>query len=151
MRTRFIFLFAFFLGTFANAQTKSVMAEIHFDMIVYKGDTLKLDPPKIFSVNKTGASEIDSIGKIKNTELAVQIEMWISSLGGIKRLVVGKVFYTRKGNDWEQYSGPSYHEESYNIIKNGKNNHAYQPGYGNASFGEDEFEISFRELYTIIQ
>ena len=144
-------LASLFLVTVLNAQTKSVLTEIHINSFAYKGDTLKLATPKVISVNKLGCSDICSIGKIKNIEFAIQLETMISKLGQSERLVVGKVFYRKKGIEWERLFEPEYYEEYYNTLKGGKNSNEYEFGYAGGSYGEDEFYIDYLERYTLIK
>ena len=127
------------------------MSEIQINAFAYKGDTLKLAVPKEISLDKLGCSDIVSIGKIKSNEFAIQLETMISKLGQEEQLVVGKVFYRRKGTDWERLFEPEYYEEKFNTHKNGKNNNEYEFGYAGGSYGEDEFYIDYLERYTLIK
>ncbi|MEO7924311.1 MAG: hypothetical protein ABIR30_11595 [Chitinophagaceae bacterium] len=141
---------AFFFSLKAEAQTKSVASEIHINSLAYKGDTIKFSSPKIVSLNKLGCSDILTIGKFLNLEFGIQIETLISRIGQAERLVVGIVFYLKKGKEWEQIVQPQYSEELFNILENGKNNNTYEMGYGGGSWDE-EFYIDYRYRYTLIK
>lgn len=134
-----------------NAQTKSVLTEIHLSEFAYQGDTLKFSSPKTISVNKLGMSEITSIGIIKNQEFAIQLESLLSLLGLEERLVVGKIFYKKENDKWVKLFGPEYNEEMYNINQGGKIITRYAFGYAGGSYGEDEFYIWYQERYTLMK
>ena len=127
-----------------------MLTEIHINEFAFKDDTLKLTTPKIISLTQLGRSNIISIGKIKSNEFAIQFETLISMLGQSERLVVGKIFYKRNGNEWEKVSEPQYYQQPYNVSQGGKSNNEYSLGHAAGAYG-DEFYIAYLERYTLIK
>ena len=76
-------------------QTKSFYGEIHIDCVIYKGDTLKFDTPKIISFSKLGSTSIISLGKVKQTELAIQYDLLKSKIGTSEYFMLGKCFFVK--------------------------------------------------------
>lgn len=150
MTLRIIFCIAFFCSLKTDAQTKSVASEIHIKTLAYKGDTLKFPNPKHITINKLGCSDIITIGQILNLEFGIQIETLVSQIGQAERLVVGKVFYIKKGRSWELVVQPQYSEELFNISVQGKSNNTYELGQGGGSWDES-FYIEYQYRYTLIK
>jgi hypothetical protein len=151
MKALCYFFSTFFFATFLNAQTRSILTEIHINEFAYKEDTLKLSTPKLISINKFGCSDIISLGRIKTKEFAIQIESFISQLGKSERLVIGKLFYVKKLSAWEKLSEPEYIEVDYNTQVNGKSNSKYDFAFSAYSDGNAEFYIAYLERHTLIK
>jgi hypothetical protein len=92
----------------AIGQTKSFYGEIHIECVIYKGDTLKFDTPKIISFSKLGSTSIISLGKVRQAEFAIQYELLKSSIGTSEYFMLGKCFFIKTPKGWDEIARFSY-------------------------------------------
>jgi hypothetical protein len=92
----------------AIGQTKSFYGEIHIECVIYRGDTLKFDTPKIISFSKLGSTSIISLGKVKQTEFAIQYDLLKSNIGTSEYFMLGKCFFVKTSKGWNEIARFSY-------------------------------------------
>src|SRR5258705_7979151 len=109
MKHFFVFLIVIStLRTFV--QTTSLYGEMHIESIIYQGDTLTFNPPKLIKISKVGKTSIISLGKLKLIEFAVQYELLKSNIGQSEYYMLGKCFYIKDSKDWKEISRFDYHK-----------------------------------------
>lgn len=114
-RMKIILIILFQLFTLASiGQTKSFYGEIHIECVIYNADTLKFDPPKIISFNALGSTSITSLGKVRQTEFAIQYELLKSSIGKSEYFMLGKCFFIKTSKGWDEIARFSYENIVFN-------------------------------------
>jgi hypothetical protein len=113
MKTILIITFLLFAQS-TIGQTKNFYGEVHIECVIYKGDTIKFDIPKIISFSKLGATSVIPLGKIKQSDLAVQYELLKSNIGTSEYFMLGKCFFIKISKGWEEISRFSYHDIFFN-------------------------------------
>src|SRR5688572_15951556 len=94
----------------AVGQTKNIYCEIHIECVIYKGDTLKFDTPKILTLTKIGTTSIIPLGKVRQTEFAVQYELLKSNLQASEYYMLGKCFFAKTSKTWNEIARFSYEQ-----------------------------------------
>jgi hypothetical protein len=101
---RNILLLPAFLLTYSTgfAQHPRFVIDIEVGYLQFKNDSVKFKTPKVFSINTSGCTEIFSLGKSRQYEFGMRIEILASRLTGDEKYLVGKAYYIRKDDQWQE-------------------------------------------------
>jgi hypothetical protein len=93
------FLFAF---TYTIGQNTNFVIDIEVGYLRFKNDAVQFKTPKNFSINTSGCTEIFSLGKTREYEFGMRVEILASTLTGVKKYLVGKVYYIKHDKGWQE-------------------------------------------------
>lgn len=145
-----LYLIAFFIigqGLFATAQT-SITADILVQTVSYKGDTVK-NVNKLISIDKFGVTSIIPIGRTKDAEFGLRIEILKSNLLNDDVFIVGRAYYIKEGKQWKLIYNTEHSARPFKYLKsNGKKSDDDMLIAGESS-GEYDFEVELWERYYL--
>jgi hypothetical protein len=91
MRLKFL-IFLTTLSLTVVGQNNSFLTVLKINKIVYYGDSIVYDSPRVLEVETSKTSEIIDIGKIDRNHFGIQFEILQSELKDCENYIVGKVF-----------------------------------------------------------
>lgn len=97
-----ILIVSLLIHTIADAQSHSFVIDVEVSYLKYKSDVVQFPKPKMVSVTTSGCTDIFSLGKSHRYEFGMRVEILSSSLTGVEKFLVGKIYYVKSGTGWKE-------------------------------------------------
>lgn len=91
--------------------------DIYVGYLKYFDDSIQFDSPNHITTTTNGLTNIISLGKTKNYEFGIRIEILKSNFYDTLKYIVGKAYYIRKAGKWEEILNFSHSPEMIGSIK----------------------------------
>lgn len=149
MKKLLLCTFLSFVATPLFSQDTRFLVDVHVSFLKYRGDSIELSTPRLITVNTDKCSEIFSLGKVKEHELGMQVEILSSELGRIPGYVIGQAFYIKRYNRWELITRFDHAEKTVTPIAERPEPGDTSPSRSEISADDYDFKVMFNDDYYL--
>ena len=105
------------IASLGEAQEPRYTIDFYVGYLRYQSDSIELESPKLITTTTSGLTDIIHLGKTKNFEFGIKVEILKSKLKGKLGFIVGKTYYVKKSLAWEKILEFCHAEETINDFK----------------------------------
>lgn len=133
-----------------SGQTPKFMIDLEVGYLRFKNDSVQFPRPKTFSISTSGCTEIFSLGKSYRYEFGMRLELFVSKLTGENKYLVGKVYYVKNNNQWQEIMKIEHRELEVRPIAQREKTDMFIIGGASIDY-PDPFDVRLNDNYYIIQ
>jgi len=141
------FLFAY---VWAFGQNMKFAIDLEVGYLRFKNDSVQFKTPKNFSITTSGCSEIFSLGKSRQYEFGMRVEILVSKITGDEKCLVGKVYYVKNDNQWQEIMKIEHRELEVRPFAQRERTDMFIMGGGSIDY-PDAFDVRLNDNYYRIQ
>lgn len=141
------FLFAYDL---AFGQNMKFTIDLEVGYLRFKNDSVQFKTPNNFSISTSGCTEIFSLGKSRRYEFGMKVEILASKLTGGEKYLVGKVYYVKNDNQWQEIMKIEHRELEVRPFAQRERTDMFITGGGSIDY-PDAFDVRLNDNYYRIQ
>jgi hypothetical protein len=150
MKKILLFITTFFISTCFSAQAQKYMIDIEIGFLRFNNDSIKFKKPQSLTINTTGCTEIFSIGKSRKHEFGMKVEILPSKLNGKEEYLIGKIYYIKNNNEWQEVINVTHALWNVNPISKREKPDIEMMG-GASIDSPDVYDVRLNDSYYVIK
>ena len=149
MNKVFLILALYLVPTVGTSQSKYTI-DIYVGFLRYFDDSIQFDSPKLITTTTNGLTSIVSLGRTKNYEFGIKIEILKSKFYDTSNYIVGKAYYVKKDDKWEEILKFCHSPEIFGSLK--ERSKFIEPKYvwgGGSTLEPITYEVRQNDYYYV--
>ena len=126
------------------------MIDLEVGYLRFKNDSIQFKTPNNFSLTTSGCTEIFSLGKSRRYEFGMKVEILFSKLTGEEKFLVGKVYYVKVNNQWQEIMKIDHWETAVRPVAQREPTDMFITGGASIDY-PDIFDVRLNDNYYRIQ
>jgi hypothetical protein len=149
MQRNLLLIASLFICIAAVGQTQKYMIDLEVGFLRFKNDSVHFQRPKTISISTSDCTEIFSLGKSHRYEFGIRLEILVSKLTGKEKYLVGKVYYVKDNNGWQEVMKIEHQELEFRPVAQREKTDMFISG-GVSTDYPDTFDVRLNDNYYLV-